>query len=215
MVAAGPGSSWPGVRIDGAGEERGTPPGLTTTLTGRGTELAHLVDAIDGRRSGPRTMLLLGEAGTGKTALLEAAADHARGTGSLVLTARGCEAEVEQSFAALHQLLLPLLPETDDLPEHQREALKAAFGIVAATRQHDPMPLRVGVLNLLARVSRSRPVLLIADDVQHFDRDTRDVLGFVMRRLATHAVTVLLAARGQTPPDGLNPDLPVLSLAPL
>ncbi|MGV9387304.1 AAA family ATPase [Nonomuraea sp. NPDC003707] len=215
MVAAGPGSSWPGARIDGGSEERGTPPGPTTTLTGRGTELAHIVDAIDGRRSGPRTMLLLGEAGTGKTALLAAAADHARGIGSLVLTARGCEAEVEQSFAALHQLLLPLLPETDDLPEHQREALKAAFGIVAATRQQDPMPLRVGVLNLLARVSRSRPVLLIADDVQHFDRDTRDVLGFVMRRLATHAVTVLLAARGQTPPDGFNPDLPVLSLAPL
>ncbi|MFI9844904.1 AAA family ATPase [Nonomuraea sp. NPDC051941] len=215
MVAAGPGSSWPGARIDGGSDERGTPPGPTTTLTGRGTELAHIVDAIDGRRSGTRTMLLLGEAGTGKTALLEAAADHARGIGSLVLAARGCEAEVEQSFAALHQLLLPLLPETDDLPEHQRAALKAAFGIVAATRQHDPMPLRVGVLNLLARVSRSRPVLLIADDVQHFDRDTRDVLGFVMRRLTTHAVTVLLAARGQTPPDGFNTDLPVLSLAPL
>ncbi|MBB5783146.1 ATP-binding protein [Nonomuraea jabiensis] len=112
-------------------------------------------------------------------------------------------------------MLPPLLPETDDLPEHQQEALKAAFGIVAATRQHDPMPLRVGVLNLLARVSRSRPVLLIADDVQHFDRDTRDVLGFVMRRLAGHAVTVLLAARGHTPPDGFNPDLPVLPLAPL
>ncbi|MEU6782913.1 AAA family ATPase [Nonomuraea angiospora] len=208
-------TSWPGVRVDGAGEERGTPPGPTEALVGRRTELGQILDAIDGDRRGPRTMLLLGEAGTGKTALLAAAAGHARGIGSLVLTARGCEAEVEQSFAALHQLLLPLLPQTDDLPEHQREALKAAFGIVAATRQHDPMPLRVGVLNLLARVSRSRPVLLIADDVQHFDRDTRDVLGFVMRRLATHAVTVLLAARGQTPPDGFNPDLPVLSLAPL
>ncbi|WP_433430437.1 AAA family ATPase [Nonomuraea sp. CA-141351] len=212
MVAAVPGSSWPGSRAGRTGERPGT---ATTALVGRSAEIAHLLDAIDAGRSESRTMLLLGEAGTGKTALLEAAAAHAREIGSLVLTSRGCEAEVEQSFAALHQLLLPLLPETGDLPGHQREALEAAFGIVAATRQHDPMLLRVGVLNLLASVARRRPLLLIADDVQHFDRDSRDVLGFVMRRLATQAVTVLFAARGHTPPDGFNPDLPVLSLAPL
>ncbi|MFI7632808.1 AAA family ATPase [Nonomuraea sp. NPDC049400] len=205
MVAAGHGFSWPGRASEGPGPE----------LVGRRVETAHLLDAIDAGRSESRALLLLGEAGTGKTALLTAAAGRAREIGSLVLASQGCQAEAEQSFAALHQLLLPLLPETGDLPEHQREALEAAFGIVAATRQHDPMPLRVGVLNLLAGVSRRRPLLLVADDVQHFDRDSRDVLSFVMRRLAAQAVTVLLAARGHTPPDGFKPDLPVLLLAPL
>ncbi|MER6948760.1 AAA family ATPase [Nonomuraea sp. NPDC000554] len=211
------GSSWPEVRINRTGERRGTArwPGPNTTLVGRRTELTQILDAIDAGRTESRTMLLLGEAGTGKTALLTAAADHAEKVGSLVVAAQGCEAEREQSFAALHQLLLPVLPEAGELPGHQREALETAFGIVAATRQHDPMLLRVGVLNLLARVSRHRPVLLIVDDVQHFDRDSRDVLGFVMRRLTVEAVTMLVAARGHTPPDGLVPNLPVLSLAPL
>ncbi|MBB5783147.1 ATP-binding protein [Nonomuraea jabiensis] len=108
------------MRIDGAGEERGIRPGPATTLTGREAELARIVDAIDGDRSGPRTMLLLGEAGTGKTALLAAAAEHARGIGGLVLASRGCEAEVEQSFAALHHCSLPCCPRRTIFPNTSR-----------------------------------------------------------------------------------------------
>ncbi|MET9338119.1 AAA family ATPase [Nonomuraea sp. NPDC003804] len=185
------------------------------TLVGRRAEIARLVNTIDAGRSAATAMLLLGEAGTGKTALLEVAAEHARDAGTLVLAARGCEAEAEQSFASLHQLLVPLLPRAGDLPAHQREALETAFGIVPATRPHDPMVLRVGVLGLLAGVARERPVLLVVDDVQHFDRDSLDVLAFVMRRLGTEPVTVLLGALGHTRPDGLAADLPTLALAPL
>ncbi|NJP94594.1 AAA family ATPase [Nonomuraea sp. FMUSA5-5] len=162
-----------------------------------------------------RTALLLGEAGSGKTALLEAAAEYARQVGTRVLLSRGCEVEAEQSFAGLHQLVRPLLPEAGALPAHQRAAVEAAFGIAAAAEPHDPAPLRIGVLNLLAEAARRRPLLLIVDDVQHFDRDSRDVLGFVTRRLAGEAVTVLIAARGQTPPAGLVPDLPLVPLGPL
>ncbi|AQZ70196.1 hypothetical protein BKM31_07115 [[Actinomadura] parvosata subsp. kistnae] len=170
---------------------------------------------MSGGRDVARTALLLGEAGSGKTALLEAAAEYARQVGTRVLLSRGCEVEAEQSFAGLHQLVRPLLPEAGALPAHQREAVEAAFGIAAATQPHDPAPLRIGVLNLLAGAARRRPLLLIVDDVQHFDRDSRDVLGFVTRRLSGEAVTVLIAARGQTPPAGLVPDLPLVPLAPL
>ncbi|GLY85940.1 ATP-binding protein [Actinoallomurus iriomotensis] len=209
-LAAGRGRS----RSDGgAGEALGDEGRAATTLVGRRVELAQILDAVDAGRSGPRAMLLLGEAGTGKTALLAAAARHGREVGSLVLSARGCAAEAEQPFAVLHQLLVPLLPKAGDLPGHQRQALEAAFGVVPATPGHDRKSLRVAVLNLLAGVSRHRPVLLIVDDVRHVDRDSLDVLGFAMRRLTTEAVTVLLAARGHTAPE--VPDLPVLSLAPL
>ncbi|WP_460345052.1 ATP-binding protein [Actinoallomurus acanthiterrae] len=216
-VAIGRDSSLAEARVDrlDEGQRAARRPDPTASLVGRRTEIGQVLDAVDAGRSGPRTVLLLGEAGSGKTALLTAAADHAREIGGLVLTARGCEAEAEQSFAALHQLLVPLLSEIGDLPEHQREALETAFGMVAAARPHDPMLLRLGVLNLLTGVSRRRPVLLIVDDVQHVDGDSRDVLGFVMRRLAAEAVTVLIAARGRTAPDGLVPDLPMLSLGPL
>lgn len=160
---------------------------------------------------GARTLLLLGEPGTGKTELLTFAAEHARSRGRLVLAAQGSEAESRQSFAALHQLLLPLLGNTDALPGHLARALETAFGLVQGPPE--PMLLRVAVLTLLTDTARGRPLLLSADDVQHFDRDSLDVLGFVTRR--TQGIPALLAARGQTPPDGVPAGLPALLLGPL
>ncbi|MET8978898.1 AAA family ATPase [Streptomyces sp. NPDC004539] len=178
-------------------------------LSGRSAELARLQDAV----SGGRTLLLLGEAGTGKTRLLAVAADDARRAGATVLTARGSEAEAHHSFASLHQLLLPVLTRADALPEHQRAALDTAFGITPADTPPAPMLLRMAVLALLTEAARHGRLLLTADDVQHVDGDSLDVLGFVLRR--THGIPTLLAARGQTPPDGLPTDLPTLLLGPL
>ncbi|MFE5909065.1 helix-turn-helix transcriptional regulator [Streptomyces wedmorensis] len=184
-------------------------------LAGRESEVGWILDAIEQGRSTPRALLVTGEAGSGKTTLLEVAAEHARVTGAYVLRAQGFDGESEQSFAALHQLLLPLIPGAADLPGHLREVLETAFGLAPITRPAEPMLLRVAVLTLLAEASRRRPVVMLGDDVQLFDRDSLDVLGFVLRRFAAEPVTVLLAARGLTPPDPAVAHLPVLSLGPL
>ncbi|WP_329466401.1 AAA family ATPase [Streptomyces sp. NBC_01431] len=183
-------------------------------LVGRQAEIAELLDIVEGGRGEPRMLLLLGEAGTGKSRLMAVAVGRARDNGTLVLASQGSEAESRQSFASLHQLLLPLLPDLGTLPEHLRGALESAFGIAPADGPPDPMLLRVAVLTLLTEVSRRQGILLAADDIQHFDRDSLDVLGFVMRRITADAVPVLLAARGQTPPDGVA-DLRTLLLRPL
>ncbi|MFI6744262.1 AAA family ATPase [Nonomuraea sp. NPDC050451] len=185
------------------------------TLVGRRSEIRRVLDVIEAGRGGSRILLLLGEAGTGKTRLMAAATDHARDGGWVVLACQGSEAESQQSFASLHQLLLPVLPELGTLAEHLRAALESAVGIVPVGGQPDPMLLRVAVLTLLTGVSRRRPVLLAVDDLQHCDRDSLDVLGFVSRRIAGESVSVLLTARGQTPPDGVVADQHTMLLGPL
>ncbi|MET8948767.1 AAA family ATPase [Streptomyces sp. NPDC004542] len=181
---------------------------------GRQTEVARLLRVVEGRDEA-RMLMLLGEAGTGKSRLLSFVVDHAREGGALVLACQGSEAESHQSFASLHQLLLPLLPEVATLAGHLRGALETAFGIAPAAGALDPLLLRVAVLTLLTEVSRRGPVLLTVDDVQHFDRDSLEVLSFVMRRLTAADVSVLLAARGQTPPEGVPQALPAMLLGPL
>ncbi|MFE5297826.1 helix-turn-helix transcriptional regulator [Streptomyces sp. NPDC056632] len=190
-------------------------PGPGTGLAGREAEVGRILDAIELGRSAPQALLVTGEAGSGKTSLLEVAAEHARVTGTYLLRSQGFDGESEQSFAALHQLLLPLIPRAADLPGHLREVLETSFGLAPITRPVDPMLLRVAVLTLLVEASRHRPVVVLGDDVQLFDRDSLDVLGFVLRRFAAEPVTVLLAARGLTPPDPAVAHLPVLSLGPL
>ncbi|MFI6936854.1 AAA family ATPase [Streptomyces sp. NPDC050287] len=196
--------------------------GLSTThrpvpgvpLVGRQAELAEVVDVVEGR-GGQRPFLLLGEAGTGKSSLLGVAVAHARDSGTLVLVSQGIEAESRQSFASLHLLLLPVLPDITALPDHLRTALETAFGLTPAEGPADPMALRMAVLTLLTGVCHRQRVLLAVDDVQHFDRDSLDVLSFVMRRITAQGVPMLLAARGQTPPDGVPADLHTLLLEPL
>lgn len=184
------------------------------SLLGREVEIARLLAIVEGRGQ-PRMLLLLGEAGTGKSRLLAVAVDHARDGGTLVLASQGVETESQQSFASLHQLLLPVLPDVATLADHQRNALETAFGIAPAESPPDPMLLRVAVLTLLSEVSDRQRVLLALDDVQDFDRDSLDVLGFVMRRITAQDVPVLLTARGQTAPAGITADLPTVLLGPL
>lgn len=199
------------------GVRRGTThrPVSGMPLVGRQAEIAQVLELVEEGRTGPRMLLLLGDIGTGKSRLLSAAVDHARESGMLVLASQGIEAESRQSFASLHQLLLPLLPDIAALPDHLRTALETAFAIAPAAGPVEPMPLRMAVLTLLSEASHRQRVLLAVDDVQHVDRDSLDVLGFVMRRVTALDVPVLLTARGQTPPDGVPADLPTVLLRPL
>src|SRR5690606_8790204 len=132
-------------------------------------------------RSG--TLVLRGEAGIGKTALLEFGRDVADASGFRVESLTGMEAESQFAFAGLHQLCAPLLDRADILPDPQRSALGVAFG-----RQGGAAPDRflvgLAVLNLLAEVAEEAPLLCLLDDAQWLDEASVQVLAFVARRLA-------------------------------
>src|SRR5215469_5392435 len=162
-------------------------------LTGRGRECGTLDQLIEAVRAGAsRVLVVRGEPGVGKTALLDYLAGHA--SGCRVVRAAGVETEMEFAFAGLHQLCAPMLDHLDRLPVPQGEALRTAFGMSAG-----PAPNRffigLAVLDLLSEVAGERPLLCVVDDVWWLDRASAQVLGFVARRLAAEPVGLVFAAR--------------------
>jgi hypothetical protein len=136
--------------------------------------------------------VLRGEAGIGKTALLEHAVASA--SGLRVLRATAVESEMELPFAALHQLCGPMLDRVDRLPGPQRDALAITFG-VRAVPAPDRFFVGLAVLSLLSEVADEQPVLCVVDDAQWLDRASAQALGFVARRLFAESVALLFAAR--------------------
>jgi DNA-binding CsgD family transcriptional regulator len=162
-------------------------------LTDRRAEcgvLEGLVEAVCAGES--RVLVVHGEAGAGKTALLEYLADRA--SRCRVLRVVGVQSEMELAFAGLHQLCAPLLDRLRALPSPQQEALRAAFGMSAG-----PAPERflVGLasLGLLADAAAEQPVVCLADDAQWLDRASEQVLAFVARRLGTESLGLVFSAR--------------------
>ncbi|MGW1029615.1 helix-turn-helix transcriptional regulator [Streptomyces sp. NPDC002577] len=211
---------WGDLNVRGAvaaGEEAGRDSsGLGGMVPiGREAEVDRILRSVDGRCGPPHALLMLGEAGTGKTALLRNAEEQAGDRRALVLSAQGCGSEAQQPFASLHQLLLPVLGELDVLPEQQRLALRTVFGAAPDTGPPEGMVLRVAVLTLLGHLAQESPVLLTVDDIHNCDRDSMDVLLFAARRLTDQAVTMLFTARGEAPPAWVPADLAVLRLGPL
>jgi len=155
----------------------------------RGT-LDQFVAAV--RAGDSRALVMCGEAGVGKTALLDYLAGRA--SGCRVLRAAGVQSEMELPFAALHQLCSPMLDRLQDIPVPQRDALLTAFGMNAG-----PVPDRflvgLGVLSLLSEVAAEQPLVCLVDDEQWLDRASAQVLGFVARRLVAESVGVVFAAR--------------------
>ncbi len=142
--------------------------------------------------------MLRGEAGVGKTALLEYTSELASGFRRVQVT--GVESEMELAFAGLQQLCAPLMAHADDLPEPQREALTVAFG-----RGVGPTPDRflvgLAVLSLMAAAADVKPLLCIVDDAQWLDEVSVQTLGFVARRLLAEPVALVFAVRDR--PDVL------------
>ena len=176
-------------------------------LCGRRDESALLEGLLEGARSGRSGVLVMwGEAGVGKTALLECAVSRATGLG--VFRAVGVESESELAFAALHQLCAPMLDRLDRLPGPQRDALAITFGL-----HPGPVPDRffvgLAVLSLLSEMAAEHPLLCVVDDAQWLDRASAQVLGFVARRLVAESVALLFATR--EPSDELS-GLPELSV---
>jgi DNA-binding CsgD family transcriptional regulator len=162
-------------------------------LVGRETELAGLGRLLDAAREGlSGSLLLRGEAGIGKTALLEHAAASA--ADFQVLRATGIESEAELPYATLHQLLRPLEDRIERLAAPQAHALRGALGL-AHEREADRFLIGVGVLTLLADAAEERPLLALLDDAAWFDHESAHALGFTARRLQAEGVVLLFAVR--------------------
>ena len=162
-------------------------------LVDRRTERAALDSLIASAREGiGRALILRGEPGIGKTALLEYAIESA--SGFQIARAGGVESEMELAFAALHQLCAPALDRLERLPGPQRDALGVAFGLRAGDVP-DRFLVGLAVLSLLSEVAGERPLLCVVDDAQWLDRASAQALAFVARRLLAEQVAVIFAVR--------------------
>src|SRR3954466_3719232 len=179
---------------------------------GRSGERDVLDRLLETARGGQSAVLLIrGEAGIGKTALVRYAARQA--AGFQVAEIAGVEAEMELPFAGLHHLCAPMLAQLDALPDPQQNALRVSFGLSAG----DPPErflVALAALTLFAEVAGERPLLCLVDDAQWLDAATSQVLGFVARRLLAESVAIVLTVR-EPSDDRELADLPELSLGGL
>jgi DNA-binding CsgD family transcriptional regulator len=164
-------------------------------LYGRQAELSLLSDlTARGRTGGGAALVLRGEAGSGKTALLEAARHAAIELGDRTLSAVGVQSEASVPYAGLHQLLKPILDRAPDLIARQRQALLAAFGMAEGSAP-EMVLVALAALELISNAAEDAPVVLVIDDVQWIDKPSSEVLAFIARRLDTERVVMLLAVR--------------------
>jgi hypothetical protein len=162
-------------------------------LFGRDAERAVIGALLEAARSSRSAALVLrGEAGIGKTALLEDS--RQRAADMHVLGARGVETESELPFAGLHQLIRPALDLLDDLPGPQAAALQGALGL-ADRAGDDRFLISAACLTLLSGLAEDRPVLCLIDDAQWLDTPSADALLFVSRRVDAEGIVMLFAAR--------------------
>src|SRR3954452_11183939 len=178
----------------------GSPSPGHGVLRGRESECAELDELLAAVRAGQgRKLLVVGEAGVGKSALLEhlvAAAEDLN-----VLRAVGVESDMELAFAGLHQLCTPMFDHLDRLPGPQRDALKIVFGQIEGPAP-DRFLVGLAVLSLLSDAADNQPVLCVVDDAQWLDTASEHVLTFVARRLRAERVGLVVAARQSS--DGLR-----------
>ncbi|WP_243716018.1 AAA family ATPase [Actinomadura darangshiensis] len=181
-------------------------------LRGRRAECAELDALLDAVRGGEsRALVVRGEAGIGKTALLGHLAERARGFQTVRIT--GVPSETELAFAGLHRLCTPLSDRLPALPDPQHEALRAALGL-SAGRAPDRFLVGLAVLGLLAEAARDRPLICVVDDVQWLDRASVQALAFTARRLDVESVAIVFATRaaGDMPELSGLPEMEVKGL---
>src|SRR4051794_30145568 len=179
-------------------------------LVDREGEQSELAERLTAVRSGEsRALVVRGDAGVGKTALM----DHALGSvaSARTLRARGVESEMELAYAALHQLCAPLLDGLPELPEPQRDALRTIFG-----QYPGPPPERfmvgLSVLSLVSNAARPTPLLCLVEDAQWLDQSSAQVLGFVARRLQAESILMVFSSREPVPELAGLPELVVEGL---
>ena len=185
---------------------------MAQALRGRDGEQAALDRLLDEVRAGDsRVLVLRGEAGVGKTVLLDYVQEHA--SGCRVVRAAGVESEMELAFAVLHQLCAPLLNRLARLPDPQSDALSTAFGLGAGTAP-DRYTVGLAALGLLSEVAEERPLVCLVDDAQWLDRASAQALAFVARRLLAESVALVFSVREPSEDQDL-PGLPELAVTGL
>src|SRR3954466_3663211 len=200
-----------GVIAEEAGEEVA---GASGALLGREREQSELYALLAGieRRGG--ALVVRGDAGIGKSALLAAARERARSRGITVVSTTGMLSEAQLAFAGLHQLLLPLLGRLDLLPDPQRRALEAAFGIAEGDAP-DLFLIGLATLGLVAERAADTPLLFVVEDAHWLDRPSAEVLQFVARRIESDSAVLLFAVREGVASCFDDADLSELPLAGL
>jgi DNA-binding CsgD family transcriptional regulator len=178
-------------------------------LRGRAKQLAVIDGLLAEVRNGrSRALVVSGEPGIGKTALLTYAADAAQDF--RVVRAEAVESEMELPFAALHQLCGRMMNRSSNLPGPQREALDVAFGLSSGSAP-DRFLVGLAVLSLLSDAATEQPVLCLIDDAQWLDRTSAQLLAFVARRLEAESVAVIFGTRDPAATPGIV-GLPELAL---
>jgi DNA-binding CsgD family transcriptional regulator/tetratricopeptide (TPR) repeat protein len=174
-------------------------------LVGRAAELAAMYAVVDNINARGSVLVAVGEAGIGKSSLLRAAAQHARSAGCLLLQVTGVEVEVGLPFAGLHQLLRPILCDLAVIPPAHQRALRSAFGLEDGPAASELFLTALATLSLVTETAVTRPVAIVADDLQWVDEPTREVLAFLARRVSSDPIVILGARRSGYPdPFGLS-----------
>jgi DNA-binding CsgD family transcriptional regulator len=172
------------------------------SLLGRELEKKQLAELIDGVRHRGGALVVRGEAGIGKSALLAEVGALTATSRMRVLTTIGAESEEHLPYAGLHQLLHPIRSGIDALPAPQREALRVALGLSDELAER-PVPdgylVGLAALNLLAEAAADSPLVLIAEDAHWLDRSSADVLAFVARRLESEPIVLIATVRDGMP----------------
>jgi predicted ATPase len=162
-------------------------------LVGRESDCVRIDELLEQARRGRSGALVIrGEAGMGKTALLDYAAERAEGM--TVVRALGVEYEAELQFSGLLELMRPLLEHLPEIPPQQAEALKSALGLGVA-KPHDRFTMCAATLSLIAAAAETQPLLILVDDAHWMDAATDDALLFSAKRLVADSVAILLAVR--------------------
>jgi DNA-binding CsgD family transcriptional regulator len=187
---SGSGSPIDAIRPGPASE---SPPREVVELIGRVSECAEIAQLLEhARQSRSGVLVLRGEAGVGKSALLEFAANEA--SGIRILRVAGVEPESDLAFAALQLMLRPVLPAIDEIPDVQAESLRIAMGLAPGVAENR-FVIGLAVLSLLSEVAADGPVLCLIDDAQWLDQPSADALAFVARRLQAEGIVMLFSVR--------------------
>jgi DNA-binding CsgD family transcriptional regulator/tetratricopeptide (TPR) repeat protein len=191
-----------------------TATGRDVRLVGRETEIAELETALASAADRGSALLVSGEAGIGKTSLLEAAGSRAEDRGYRVLAVTGVESEADLPYAGLHQLLQPVLAAAGNLADPQKTALLTALGMRAG-----PPPevflVALATLSLIADVAGDKPIVVIGDDVQWLDGPTSAVLTFISRRLESTRVLLVIGLREGFDTQLRSAHVPEIHIGPL
>jgi predicted ATPase len=173
----------------------GSPNSRAVVLRGREDECAQLDGLLNGALAGRSGVLILcGEAGVGKTALLDHVTASATATALSVVRVAGMESEMELAFSGLHQFCAPMLGRLERIPGPQRDALQTTFGLCAGAAP-DRLLVGLATLSLLSEAADEHPLLCVIDDAQWLDHASAQTLAFVARRVLAEPVVLLFAAR--------------------